>query len=399
MNLSKNTLLQVIPNITIKLEARDRINIEYKGAIITGTSQTLSIIHTFYNQKTIDEGLKELGKSCKSDQQWMDTSNEVINLHNLGVLKSPDQHEKIIHTHSSQYSSAAVHIRMLNDRTRTLNYQKAIREVIGPNDIVVDIGTGTGILAITAAQAGAKHVYAIERSIMGKITQQTFDKNGLGNRITLIEGDSRTIELPEKATVMVSELLGNDPLGETILPITIDAVKRLLHPNAKLIPYQVNLYALPVTIPSNRISSLLFTQEAITNWKEWYDIDFSSVLAPNKHNNLSIIINMYKMREFQHLSDPKFITKVNLSELTSSVLDENFKLDINKDGLLNGVLVYFIAQLSELTQLSIAPHHVDESNHWAGYIWVPSTARQVKKGEKIEMKYKFDIESSFSFMS
>jgi len=54
---------------------------------------------------------------------------------------------------------------MLNDRQRTRSYQQAIREIVTPDDIVVDIGTGTGVPAATAAMAGTKDVYAIERNL------------------------------------------------------------------------------------------------------------------------------------------------------------------------------------------------------------------------------------------
>ena len=51
---------------------------------------------------------------------------------------------------------------MLNDSIRMTAYEKAIKEVVKPGMTVLDIGTGTGILALWALKAGAKKVYAIE---------------------------------------------------------------------------------------------------------------------------------------------------------------------------------------------------------------------------------------------
>jgi predicted RNA methylase len=69
------------------------------------------------------------------------------------------------------------------------------------------------MLAIAAACASS-HVYAIEASGIGKLAKAIFKANGLADRITLIEGWSTQVNLPEKADVLISEIIGNEPLGE-----------------------------------------------------------------------------------------------------------------------------------------------------------------------------------------
>jgi predicted RNA methylase len=55
----------------------------------------------------------------------------------------------------------------------------------------LDVGCGTGILSMFAAQAGAKHVYAVDCSSIIEQAQQIININGFGDQVTLIKGKVR----------------------------------------------------------------------------------------------------------------------------------------------------------------------------------------------------------------
>ena len=170
------------------------------------------------------------------------------------------------------------HAAMLNDKARTSSYLASIRRVVRPGDIVVDIGTGTGIYAMAAALAGAQKVYAIEAGRIAWIARRLIEVNGLADRITLIRGLSTQIWLPERANVLISELIGDEPLAEQVIEITQDALRRLLKPGASLVPSGVKIFGLPVTIPDAELGKLTFAQGTVQNWRSWYGIEFAPLI-------------------------------------------------------------------------------------------------------------------------
>ena len=116
---------------------------------------------------------------------------------------------------------------MLADFVRTGTYQKAImnNSIDFSGKTVLDVGTGTGILAFFALQAGAAMVYAVDASNSTHIAQRLADANGYSSRIKIIHGKIEDINLPESVDVIIVELLianrpGYSPIGSgnTVYP-------------------------------------------------------------------------------------------------------------------------------------------------------------------------------------
>ena len=60
------------------------------------------------------------------------------------------------------------------------------------------IGTGSGILAVWAAKAGARRVYAIEYTDMSKHAKEVMKANNVDHIVTVIKGAVEEIELPDE---------------------------------------------------------------------------------------------------------------------------------------------------------------------------------------------------------
>ena len=74
----------------------------------------------------------------------------------------------------------------------------------------MDCGSGTGILSMFAAQAGAKKVYAIEASdSICALSRAIIKANGLSDKIEVIHGEIEKISLPvDEVDIIISEWMG-----------------------------------------------------------------------------------------------------------------------------------------------------------------------------------------------
>ena len=124
------------------------------------------------------------------------------------------------------WGSSDLVFQCLIDKKRVLALKRAIRKSVNKNSVVVDLGTGTGIMAIFAVKAGAKKVYAIEAD---PSVSRTFEKNlklnGYKGKIHLIKGDATKIKLPEKVDVVICEMVATGLIDERQIPAMNNILK------------------------------------------------------------------------------------------------------------------------------------------------------------------------------
>ncbi|XP_051213758.1 probable histone-arginine methyltransferase CARM1 [Lolium perenne] len=174
-------------------------------------------------------------------------------LENGSIMVSKSKFDTKIEASSAQmyfhYYGQLLHQQnMLQDFVRTGTYYAAVMENRSDFEgrVVVDVGAGSGILSLFAAQAGAKHVYAVEASEMVEHAQRLISGNpSLGQRITIIKGKVEDVELPEKADILISEPMGTLLVNERMLESYVIARDRFLAPDGKMFPTTGRIHMAP----------------------------------------------------------------------------------------------------------------------------------------------------------
>jgi len=388
-DLNRDTVLQRVPDLKIHIDSSNNIEIYFEGRVIQCGVYGLAILDAFYQPTSVNEVSSKFQMKIKGVQDWMNLMTTIAHLYKAGVLRDEAQNKPELGANTSGYDTAPIHIAMLNDKQRTLSFLKGIQEVVHPGDVVLDIGTGTGILAIAAARAGARHVYAIEASGIGKLAKAIFKANGLADRITLIEGWSTQVNLPEKADVLISEIIGNEPMAENALEITTDAMKRLIKPEARLIPNKIRIAGLPVTIPRSELKKHTFMAETIQEWKSWYEIDFSPLVEVARNSPHKFFINPFLVRDWKALSAPVVLADIDLKDIKDLTMNNTIIVTANASGQLDGILEYFELEVCPTKQFSTHPSKADATNHWLSPVWILTDPILLQTGDQFTVTYQY----------
>jgi len=163
-----------------------------------------------------------------------------LELARQAIARNPaDTLVRAIAHHAFSDGIAGFHADMLHDAARTRVYAEAIARH-APGRRVLDIGTGSALLAMMAARTGAERVYACEADPRLAMTaREIVAANGLSDRIVILPSHSarlKAADLDGGVDLVLSELFSQDLLGEGLLPTLADARRRLCLPGAIFLP-------------------------------------------------------------------------------------------------------------------------------------------------------------------
>jgi len=282
------------------------------------------------------------------------------------------------------YGDIELQRRMVSDRLRTDAFAAAIREVVQPGDVVLDVGTGTGILAMFAAKAGARKVYAIDATDIAEVATDLVKANGLSDQIQVIRGRAGELQLDQEVNVIISEWLGNAAFAEGMLHAVLDARDQNLTPTGRMLPSKVRVLIAPLDEP------ILYNAEGPGFWRERiHGLDFSSLQEVELSQGRTMQI---RVETAALLAPGQVILELDL--LTASAEDVWSENQLEfipiRDGVLNGFCLWFEADLSQSVLLDTGPFSPE--THWC-QTYMSFSPRPVRAGERVEVDAEFSYNS------
>ena len=234
------------------------------------------------------------------------------------------------------------HRQYLADAARVSAFASAIAEVVRPGDVVLDLASGTGILGLLACRAGASRVYAIDGGGMAQPARAIARENGFGGRIHVINGMSMHVDLPERADVLVTDQIGHFGFEAGLVEFVADARRRLLKPDARLIPSSIDLLLAPVEVPD--------VADAVGFWSSrpaGFNMESLHDMAVNSGHPRTL--------DTEHLlGSPQVGGTIDLFSETGTIA-ASAGMRIARAGTLHGIGGWFSAALSPTVTLSNAP--------------------------------------------
>ena len=257
---------------------------------------------------------------------------------------------------------------MLADRVRIGAYGKALRQAIRPGSVVMDIGTGPGIMAVMACELGASLVYAIEPSEVIQVAREIAEANRCVDKIEFFEDLSTNVTIPVRADVIVSDMRGILPLYQNHIPSIADARTRFLAPGGVLIGRKDWIWAAIVEAP-----------EAFGKIADPWD---HNVMGQNLVAARRKVLNEFRksrMTPEQLLTTPELWATLEYATVESPDVRKILRWKAKREGIGHGILAWFDTELAEGAGFSNGPGWPESIYGEAFFPWlepVPLAAGQ-----------------------
>ena len=262
---------------------------------------------------------------------------------------------------------------MLFDTRRNQAYLEALKKVITPDSVVLDLGAGMGILGFLAAKLGAKRVYLVEPANAIDIAAEIAKTNEFSDRVKCFKGIIEEIQLPEPVDVIISVFTGNFLLEEDLLPSLFYARDKYLKPGGVMIPQAATMEAVPISAPE-------IYQQEITCWSDPYlEIDHSVV---RNYANQTIYYYGKELGKAKYLAEPAKLLAMDFYQCKDTNCNVEVNYKIKESGLCHGWAGWFSMQLGD-KWLSTAPG--EPALHWSKAFLPLDPPLKLKAGDNITL--------------
>ena len=262
----------------------------------------------------------------------------------------------------SEFANLYEHEKMLGDSVRVNTYYRAIQKLVNPGDVVLDLGTGTGILSFLAAQKNPQKIYALDHSGFIEIARDIARQNHLEN-IEFIQANSRNFKPEVQIDVLLHEQMGDYLFNENMLENILDLKRRVLKPGGRILPGRFELYLEPVSLDETFKSPFIWENRV-------HGVDFSFLRSRQE------ALAKYQPAEYRQewldgravrnfLGEPLPALRFDLNEMDSPG-DVPRAVEVSRTvthpGTLDGFCLYFNVLFDEEVRFDTSP--LSPRTHW-----------------------------------
>jgi protein arginine N-methyltransferase 1 len=267
---------------------------------------------------------------------------------------------------------------MIADAARIEPYVEALRRAVTADSVVMDLGCGPGLLALLACKFGARRVYAVEADNVINIAREAAAANGYADRIDFFQSHSTEIAVPERATVIISDLRGVLPWFQKHIPSIVDARQRLLAPGGVLIPRRDTLWAALVETSGQY-------EKIVGPWRNHlFDVDLSA--------GLFRITNSWRktrLKAEELLTEPVCWTTLDYHEVGTADVCAEISWLVEQTATAHGIAVWFDADLADGIGFTNRPG-ASELVYGNAFFPFPQPV-EVREGERVAGKLRADL--------
>ncbi len=270
--------------------------------------------------------------------------------------------------------------KMLADQPRMDFYHAAIARQVHPGDRVIDLGTGTGILAAFAARQGAAQVYAIDHSGILKQARRLAAHNRI-EHVEFVAKHSRDFQLAERVDVILHEQMGDYLFDEAMVPNVLDLRDRLLKPGGRIVPAVFEFYCEAVTVRADR--RVPFIWELQVHGYDYRCLEWSRPQDPAYYRQCSTEPGVIE----HFLAEPAPALRLDLQTLRAADLPHELRVarTVVRAGRIDGWAVFFRARVADDLILSTNPCDPGRAPHWGFRILRIDEQPAAAAGETLEL--------------
>ncbi len=267
---------------------------------------------------------------------------------------------------------------LVNNPERTLAFKAALDAVIKPHSTVLEIGTGSGILSMLAARAGARQVYTCEHQIlMAHVAREIIEDNGLSDVITVIAKGSDQlkigVDIPESVDVILCDVFTGSLLEAGGLGLVARASQTFLKGGGQVVP-QIGAIT-GCLAGSDGLEALCRCSRT-----DGMDLRRFNLFSPSR---LQIQPDQFQTLDIEYFSQPINGFEFRIGESTSDrPQQQQIEIEITQSGLITGFLQWTDLELAPGIRLHGGP---DQVINWPRFLHVFPDPIEVRTGQKLRL--------------